>query len=58
MNTLFPELMSGLLKVANRLLPRPNGAGAETRPGREHEPLLAASLLTALTDRAAEQNNE
>ncbi len=55
---LFPELTAHLTSLANRMLPSPGGTGAETRCGKESESALAPALVTALTDQAAQQNNE
>jgi NAD(P)-dependent dehydrogenase (short-subunit alcohol dehydrogenase family) len=58
---LFPELTSDLLSLANLLLPSARGTdsiGARSAKGKESESDLAPSLLTTLTERAAERNNE
>jgi NAD(P)-dependent dehydrogenase (short-subunit alcohol dehydrogenase family) len=58
---LFPELTSDLLSLTNLLLPAARGAGsigARRAKGKESESDLAPSLLTTLTERAAERNNE
>jgi NAD(P)-dependent dehydrogenase (short-subunit alcohol dehydrogenase family) len=55
---IFPGLTASLLQLVNRLLPGPDGAGTETVPGRESESAWSPSALTALSDRAAERNNE
>ncbi|MFL6227215.1 MAG: SDR family NAD(P)-dependent oxidoreductase [Pyrinomonadaceae bacterium] len=58
---LFPELTSDLLSLTNRLLPSARGEGsigARRAKGKESTSELAPSLLTALTERAAERNNE
>jgi NAD(P)-dependent dehydrogenase (short-subunit alcohol dehydrogenase family) len=55
---LFPGLTADVLGLINRLLPGPGGIGQARAPGKESESGLAPSWLTALTDRAAIQNNE
>jgi short-subunit dehydrogenase len=57
-STLAPELTADLMGLANWLLPEPGGIGASIAKGRESESWLSPSLLTTLTDRAAERNNE
>lgn len=58
---LFPGFSADLLGLVNRLLPSANGAGSigtGRAKGSESESSLAPSLLTALSDRAAVENNE
>jgi short-subunit dehydrogenase len=55
---LFPGLTADILGAVNSLLPGPGGIGANRAKGKESESNLAPSWLTALTDRAAEQNNQ
>jgi len=55
---MFPGLTADLLGVVNRVLPGPGGAGTDSAPGRESESPLTRSLLTFLTGRAAQANNE
>jgi NAD(P)-dependent dehydrogenase (short-subunit alcohol dehydrogenase family) len=55
---LFPEATADLLALANRLLPGPGGIGRRKAKGKESESALAPSILTALSDRAAQRNNE
>jgi NAD(P)-dependent dehydrogenase (short-subunit alcohol dehydrogenase family) len=58
-HALSPQLVSGGLSLVNRLLPAPLGPeGHRAHRGRDSESALAPSLLTRLTDRAAERNNE
>lgn len=58
-NALAPRLLAELLALTNRLLPRPIGSeGDTTHTGRESQSTLAPSPLTALSDRAALENNE
>jgi NAD(P)-dependent dehydrogenase (short-subunit alcohol dehydrogenase family) len=55
---LFPGLTADLLGVVNRLLPGPGGIGKRRAKGKESESAIAPSLLTALSDAAARNNNE
>jgi len=55
---LFPGLTSDVLGLVNRVLPGPGGIGAERRRGAESTSAWSPSILTALTERAAAQNNE
>jgi short-subunit dehydrogenase len=55
---LFPEASAELLALVNRLLPGPGGIGRRKARGKESESALAPSILTTLTDWAAQRNNE
>jgi short-subunit dehydrogenase len=55
---IFPGLTADILGAVNRLLPEPGGIGTERVPGAASESWLAPSILTALTQRAARDNNE
>jgi NAD(P)-dependent dehydrogenase (short-subunit alcohol dehydrogenase family) len=55
---LFPEATADLLAVVNRLLPAPGGIGRKRAKGRDSESALAPSVLTTLTEWAAQRNNE
>jgi NAD(P)-dependent dehydrogenase (short-subunit alcohol dehydrogenase family) len=55
---LFPEATADLLDIANRLLPGPGGIGRKKAKGKESESALAPSILTTLSDWAAQRNNE
>jgi len=57
MEALAPELTATLTSLVNRLLPSPDG-GLDRKPGKESESALAPSFLTALTEKAARENNE
>jgi NAD(P)-dependent dehydrogenase (short-subunit alcohol dehydrogenase family) len=58
LNAVFPGLSARALKRMNQLLPEPTDPrGDETRTGWESQSTLAPSLLTRLSDRAAEENN-
>ncbi|MCO5168954.1 MAG: SDR family oxidoreductase [Planctomycetes bacterium] len=59
LNELAPGLVTTLLSVVNRLLPRPApGHSPETHPGHDSASFVAPSWLTRLADRASEENNE
>jgi NAD(P)-dependent dehydrogenase (short-subunit alcohol dehydrogenase family) len=54
----FPNISARALKLMNQMLPAPTGSGGdETKTGWESQSPLAPSLLTRLSDRAAEENN-
>jgi short-subunit dehydrogenase len=55
---LFPEAMSQMLAIANRVLPDAGGAGTERRKGRESTSSWSPSWLTTLNEEAALRNNE
>lgn len=57
-HALAPGLTSDLLGIVNRLLPAPGGIGERRARGYESQSSLAPSLLTALGDRAARENNQ
>jgi NAD(P)-dependent dehydrogenase (short-subunit alcohol dehydrogenase family) len=55
---LFPEATADILALANRLLPGPGGIGRKRAKGSESVSAASPSLLTILSDRAAQRNNE
>lgn len=55
---LAPTLTAELLALINYVLPPPGGIGRDSAFGYESQSSLSPSLLTALSDRAAAQNNE
>ena len=55
---LFPGMTAEAGAWVNRLLPSANGIGAQRRQGAQSQSALAPSPLTALTERAAAENNE
>jgi NAD(P)-dependent dehydrogenase (short-subunit alcohol dehydrogenase family) len=58
LTAVFPNLSARALKLMNQLLPKPTGSdGDATQTGWESQSPLAPSLLTRLSDRAAEENN-
>jgi NAD(P)-dependent dehydrogenase (short-subunit alcohol dehydrogenase family) len=54
----LPALTAEALAIVNRFLPQPGGIGARSARGYESESALSPSVLTALSDTAAQQNNE
>ena len=57
-DVLFPEISGDLLAVMNRMLPGPGGIGQATAKGLESESPATSGMLTGMTDRAAERNNQ
>jgi short-subunit dehydrogenase len=57
MNTLFPEFSSDVICLVNRLLPTTT-AETDARKGKDLQFPSMLAPLTALTDAAAERNNE
>ncbi|HEY9633875.1 MAG TPA: SDR family NAD(P)-dependent oxidoreductase [Coleofasciculaceae cyanobacterium] len=55
---LFPGLTANLLGFFNTLLPKPGGIGTDSAKGKDSYSSVSPSGLTALSDKAAEQNNE
>jgi NAD(P)-dependent dehydrogenase (short-subunit alcohol dehydrogenase family) len=55
---LFPEATADILALANRLLPGPGGIGRKRAKGKDSESTASPSLLTVLSDWAAQRNNE
>jgi short-subunit dehydrogenase len=55
---LAPEISGELAATAARFLPRPGGIGTRALRGAESESALTRSPLTALTEKAARENNE
>ena len=55
---LAPSLIAETMAVVNSLLPDPGGIGQQRTSGKNSETSLSESVLTILTDRAAERNNE
>lgn len=58
LSALLPGLGAAVMGLAERVLPGPGGIGSETRLGEDSESGWAPSVLTALSDRAAERHNE
>lgn len=57
-DSLFPELMSQMLGLANQILPAPGGVGTQSIKGRESTSAWSPSWLTTLNEEAALRNNE
>jgi hypothetical protein len=57
-DALVPELTGVLLAAATRMLPAPGGIGQSIAKGKDSASPASPSALTALSDRAAERNNE
>lgn len=55
---LFPGLVANLLGVTNTLLPGVGGIGTRKAKGIDSQSRVTTSFLTALTRRAARENNE
>ena len=55
---LFPEATADMLALVNQLLPAPGGIGTRRARGKDSQSELSPSVLTTLTERAAERNNE
>ncbi len=55
---ILPGLTSDVLALTNLALPAPGGAGGRGVPAKAIVPSPAPKWLTALSDRAAERNNE
>ncbi|MBD2755957.1 SDR family NAD(P)-dependent oxidoreductase [Spirosoma validum] len=53
-----PNLISELMAIVSETLPEPGGIGERRALGRDSETSLSESVLTTLTDEAAERNNE
>jgi NAD(P)-dependent dehydrogenase (short-subunit alcohol dehydrogenase family) len=57
-HALFPGLASDLLSWVNRLLPEAGGILIDRALGKDSHSTLSPSALTALSDKAAQRNNE
>ena len=53
-----PNLLAEVTAIVARLLPEPGGIGSERALGKDSKSALSESVLTTLTDEAAERNNE
>lgn len=54
----FPEVTVDVLGVVNRFLPPPGGIGTGVRTGKQSRSKASPSWLTALNERAAQENNQ
>ena len=57
-DTLFPDVMAGMLALVNQVLPAAGGAGTRRMKGRDSKSSWSPSWLTSLNDEAALRNNE
>ena len=57
-HNLFPELSADLISLINMLLPGPGGINKKRAKGKDSQSALSPSLLTILSDKAAQRNNE
>src|SRR5262249_39264039 len=55
---LFPGLTTDVLALVNQMLPAPGGVGTQAVLGKDSMSSVSPSWLTALTEKAAEENNE
>ncbi len=55
---LFPELNAEVMALVNRMLPEGDGYGVKQTKGKNSTSSWSPSVLTVLTERAAERNNE
>lgn len=55
---LFPGTTADLLAIVNKLLPEAGGIKRSRAKGKDSESTLAPSVLTALSEKAATENNE
>jgi short-subunit dehydrogenase len=58
LDALFPEFSSGLLELANRVLPGPGGIGTESRRGAESQSKASTNMVSAMGEAAAREYNE
>jgi short-subunit dehydrogenase len=58
LDSLFPEAMSQMLALANRMLPEAGGVGTQRMKGRNSTSAWSPSWLTTLNEEAALRNNE
>jgi hypothetical protein len=54
----LPGLTSDILSLVNRFLPKSGGIGSDQVLGKASHTPLTSSPLTALSQRAARQNNQ
>ena len=55
---LVPNLVAETMAIVNGMLPDPGGIGEKRALGKDSETALSESVLTTLTDQAAERNND
>jgi short-subunit dehydrogenase len=54
----FPEVVVDALGMVNRFLPPPGGIGSDARTGKQSGSKTSPSWITALNERAAQENNQ
>lgn len=54
----FPDVTIDMLGLVNQFLPAAGGIGTEVRTGKQSESKVSPSWVTALNERAAQQNNQ
>ncbi|WP_315791797.1 SDR family oxidoreductase [Fischerella sp. JS2] len=57
-HALFPGFTCVLLGWVNRFLPEPDGIGSDRVQGKDSQSSISPSVLTSLSDQAAQQNNQ
>ena len=55
---ILPGVTSDLMGQVNKILPAPGGIGTERRKGHESQMLISLGILTVLTEKAEEDNNQ
>jgi hypothetical protein len=55
---ILPGITSDLMGQVNKALPSPGGIGTERRKGYESQMLISPGILTALTEKAEDDNNQ
>ena len=55
---MFPDMTIDILGFINQLLPPPGGIGSDVRTGTQSKSKATPSWITALNERAAQQNNQ
>ncbi len=58
MNALFPEMVSEISGLVNRILPSMGGIGEKHALGKDSTSFISPSFLTATIDKESRQNNE
>ncbi|WP_126628493.1 SDR family NAD(P)-dependent oxidoreductase [Dictyobacter alpinus] len=58
LNGAFPELVSGIMSISTRFLPKGDGKGNTAYTGRESENIITRSFLTGLGQQASRDYNE
>jgi short-subunit dehydrogenase len=58
LNALAPDMTAELARIAARMLPQPGGIGRKSAKGHDSESSWSPSVLTTLSERAADRNNE